>query len=166
MSQLIVVCGLPGSGKSTLAARLARSLQAEWISSDAVRAEAGLRGDYRIETIATVYLEMLERARVALERGTKVVLDGSFSSRRFRVQALELAGSLGAEVKLILMVASEEQALERVERKRPLTEAGADAYLLLRDNFDPIEGEHLVLDSSRGNLGRLLKRALRYLESG
>jgi hypothetical protein len=64
---------------------------------------------------------------------------------------------------LVRMVADEKTTLARVGRKRKLTEAGPEAYRLLRRNFDPVEQEHLKLDSSATGVGRLLAEALRYL---
>lgn len=163
MSHLVVVFGLPGSGKSTMAVRLARHLEAVWISSDAIRVERGLSGDYSKESIAAVYREMMIRARRHLADGAKVVLDGSFSNRRFRRQARELAESCVVPLSLIHMVANERTSLRRVGRRRRLTEAGPEAYRLLRQNFDPVEGEHLTLDSSTTRVKGLLEQALRYL---
>jgi predicted kinase len=165
MSLIVVVFGLPGSGKSTLARRLARRVGAEWISSDAIRTDRGLRGDYRKDSIAAVYEEMLKVARSGLSNGRHVVVDGSFSSRSFREAVRELASDTGARLKVIRMVADEETTLARVGRKRVHSEAGPEAYRLLKENFDPVQGDHLMLDSSRANVGTLLRRAVRYLES-
>ncbi|MEX2543359.1 MAG: AAA family ATPase [Trueperaceae bacterium] len=161
---MVVVFGLPGSGKSTMAVRLARRLEAVWISSDAIRGERGLSGDYSKESIAAVYREMMTRAGSHLTDGAKVVLDGSFSNRRFRQQARELAGSHGVPLALIHMVADDRVTLRRVGRRRRLTEAGPEAYQLLKRNFDPIEEEHLTLDSSKTRVKGLLKQALHYLD--
>lgn len=161
--QLIVVCGLPGSGKTALAKRLARELKASWISSDAVRSECGLRGDYSKESIAAVYREMMARAEAVLRLRSRVVLDGSFGSSRFRDQARQLTVAAGVPLALIRMVADEETTLRRVGRRRKLTEAGPEAYRLLKEHFDPVESPHLELDSSRTSHKRLLKKALKYV---
>lgn len=158
-----MVFGLPGSGKSTLAGRLAQRLGAASLNSDVLRGELGLKGDYRMESIATVYREMLGRALSALEVGDTVVVDGSFSNRRFREDAQEVARQAHARLILIHMVANEETTLRRVGRKRKVSEAGPDAYSLLKRNFEPVEGEHLRLDSSSTSIGRLVSRAADYV---
>lgn len=163
MARLILVFGLPGSGKSTLAHRLAKRLGALSLNSDLLRAELGLKGDYRMETIATVYEEMMRRARLPLEEGGTVVLDGSFSNRRFREQARTVAREAAANLFLIHMVANEEITLRRVGRKRKVSEAGPEAYELLKRNFQPVEGDHLRLDSSYAPIGRLLAEAAAYV---
>ncbi|HEX7004253.1 MAG TPA: AAA family ATPase [Trueperaceae bacterium] len=164
-SQLIVVFGLPGSGKSTLAERLAKRLGATALSSDVLRAELGLKGDYRMETISEVYRVMLKRAGAALESGGTVIVDGSFSNHRFREQAAAAARAAGADLVLIHMVANEETTLERVGRKRKLSEAGPEAYALLKERFRAVEGEHLRLDSSETPVWRLVRQAEEYVAS-
>ena len=160
-----MVFGLPGSGKSTLAERLAKALDAPLLSSDALRGEMGLKGDYRMESIAAVYDEMLERAHTLFESNDTVILDGSFSNRRFREQTEAAARSLGARLLLIHMVANEETTLERVARKRKFSEAGPEAYALLKQKFQPVEGEHLRLDSSDAPVAGLVDRAVDYVSA-
>ena len=161
--RLVVVFGLPGSGKSTLAGRLAKRLRAPSFNSDVLRGELGLKGDYRMESIAEVYRVMLERARHAFERSDTVVIDGSFSNQRFREQAQATAEESGATLLLIHMVASEETTLERVSRKRKVSEAGPEVYSLLKQHFQPVEGEHLLLDSSETPVWRLVTAAADYV---
>lgn len=160
-----MVFGLPGSGKSTLAQRLSQRIGATWLSSDVLRAERGLQGDYRMESITAVYDEMMDRARQSLELAHSVVLDGSFSNRRFREQANELVREADVNLLLIHMVADEATTLRRVGRKRKLSEAGPEAYALLKDRFQPVEGEHLRLDSSRTTLKQLLTKAVDYVSA-
>ena len=163
VARLILVFGLPGSGKSTLAHRLAKRLSGLSLNSDVLRTELGLKGDYRMETIAAVYEEMMRRARHALDEGGTVVLDGSFSNRRFREQAQTMASETGASLALIYMVADEKTTLRRVGSKRKVSEAGPEAYELLKRHFEPVEGEHLRLDSSKARIGRLLDEAAAYV---
>lgn len=135
------------------------------LNSDVLRAELELKGDYRMESIAKVYEEMMRRAWPPLEQGGTVVLDGSFSNRRFREQAHTMALEAGAKLILVHMVADEETTLQRVGRKREVSEAGPEAYELLKRNFQPVEGEHLRLDSSRDPIARLVAEAAAYVSA-
>ncbi len=103
--RLVLVGGLPGTGKSTLAAALGPVLEAEVISSDAIRKElAGIppgqpaaagfgEGIYSAASTAATYRELLARAGRALRSGTSVVLDASWGRRRWR----DLAGTVAQE---------------------------------------------------------------------
>ncbi|WP_231496478.1 bifunctional aminoglycoside phosphotransferase/ATP-binding protein [Rhodococcus sp. UNC363MFTsu5.1] len=101
--RLALVGGLPGTGKSTLATRLAEAVGAVVVSSDSVRDElqrsgeiggepgAYRRGLYSPAAISAVYDAMLGRAEDHLSHGESVVLDASWSDRRERRRARELA---------------------------------------------------------------------------
>ncbi len=77
----IVVTGTINAGKTTLAKKLAASLGAQWISSDAIRDELPGR---RAPRGARVFNEVRTRLERALEEGRLVVLDSTGMSHRFR----------------------------------------------------------------------------------
>lgn len=157
---LVLVCGLPGSGKSTLARGLADATGALWIASDAVRQETGRRGDYRGEAIDAVYRAMMERADGALAAGRSVLLDATFSSRRFRGWARDVAQRRGARFLLVRAVADEPTTLARLGRRRELSEAGPSTYTLLKDRFDRIDEPHVVVDTGSRSPAEALERTL------
>jgi len=130
--RLVVVGGLPGTGKTTLASRLAE-LGDGWVllRSDIIRAElvgpdpadppedeAGYgTGRYAPEITDATYAEMLRRARAALGRGERVVLDASWSSARHRQGAAELATALSADLVELHCVTTPEVAAARIARR-------------------------------------------------
>src|SRR5207248_8267537 len=101
--RLVLVGGLPGTGKSTLAASLADANGWSVLRTDEIRKDiAGLGhgvpapaafGEqlYGPEMTASTYRTLLERAGTALEHGETVILDASWSDRRQRAAAAELA---------------------------------------------------------------------------
>ncbi|WP_242676701.1 AAA family ATPase [Rhodococcus sp. ABRD24] len=127
--RLALVGGLPATGKSTVAERLAESVGAQLVSSDRVRRELfekdrasdpnpGFRdGRYSAEATARVYATMLDRARRALERGESVVLDASWTDRRLRGRAAELAGETLSELVSLQCTADSEIAERRLRRR-------------------------------------------------
>lgn len=159
----MLICGLPGSGKSTLAERLAPRLGAERFSSDQLRAELGLRGDYGDAAIDTVYRELVARATRASAAGRRVVLDATFSSARHREAALSGAERVGARSSVVEVTADEATTLKRVDRQRRFSEAREGAYRLLRGRFDPITQPHLTLDSSTKGVETLVEAVVAYL---
>jgi predicted kinase len=107
---LTLVGGLPGTGKSTLAAALADRLDWTVLRSDEVRKDlAGIshttpagsayrQGLYDEGTTAATYRELLDRARSLLELGEPVVLDASWSSRKWREQAAAVADATSSDL--------------------------------------------------------------------
>ncbi|MDY6764385.1 MAG: AAA family ATPase, partial [Halobacteria archaeon] len=93
--RLIVICGYPGVGKSTVASLIAEETNARIYDSDHVRKELFPDPTYSREESRTVYNELLERGREALEDGETVVLDATFSRRSKREQAESIADDLG-----------------------------------------------------------------------
>ncbi|OHV28544.1 hypothetical protein BBK14_18125 [Parafrankia soli] len=135
--RLVLVGGLPGTGKSTLASHLV-SGEDDWVllSSAAVRGEpvgagatapesdstsasdsAGTEpaaGCYGADATEHSYVEVLTRARHALERGRSVVIDASWSSRRVRARAAELAAECDADLMQLRCVVPPRVAVARI----------------------------------------------------
>ncbi len=103
---LWVFAGLPASGKSSLADRLSRILFTTVISSDAVRKETETQpeivpygaGKYSEERRHRVYAKMLASAYKKLKKGRSVALDATYSRRRWRAEAVQLASDTDANL--------------------------------------------------------------------
>lgn len=98
--RLILVGGLPGTGKSTLASHLV-SGEDDWVLLCSAATEHS-------------YVELLTRARHALERGRSVVIDASWSSRRVRARAAELAAECDADLMQLRCVVPPRVAVARI----------------------------------------------------
>lgn len=123
---LLVVHGLTGSGKSTLATRLVDHLDAELLSTDAVRREmfgaTAPSADYgqaiyHPRLRVQVYEEMFRRADVELEAGRSVILDGTFLSADSRRRAVAVANRRQALPLVIHCHCPEAVALKRIARR-------------------------------------------------
>ncbi len=126
---LWVFCGLPASGKSTLAQRLSEVLLVPLIQSDRERkSRAGLEahekvlvplgtGLYRPALRHHTYARMLLAAQDWLEKGRSVILDGTYSLRKWREDALCLAKDLDTNVIFVECAASREHIVARLLRR-------------------------------------------------
>jgi uncharacterized protein len=161
---LVIVAGLPGTGKTSLAQALARRVRGTYLSSDVVRQELALRGRYDRASIERVYGELLRRAGVAAALGP-VVLDATFASQGFRDAAVRTASDARVPWLMMVLRADEAVALARVAGRRGHSEAGEDAYRLLRDAFDPVTLPHLALDSGGSDMEALVDEAEAYVTS-
>jgi hypothetical protein len=161
---LVLVAGLMGTGKTTLAQALSQRTGWRVISSDVVRKEIMKiplhehrfekfdQGIYSSGHSRKVYEEMLRRARQALLGGYSVILDASFREREDRLNARDLASSLGAHFFLLKCVLPQDMVRERLTKRMKESENISDGRWEIFDeqqeNFDPIEEEHITVSGA------------------
>ena len=160
---LIMVMGLPGSGKSFFAKRFAEELGAEYISSDALRIEMGLRGKYLPEGKTVIYLKMAEKAKDLIKINKDVVLDATFFQKKYRELTYSIAEANRVPLYLILVQADESIIQQRLSVPRKDSEADHSVYLKIKDQFEPIEKSFLLLESNNDNLEEILQKARKYI---
>lgn len=167
---IVAVGGLIGSGKTTVAEALADELGAPAVSTDRTRKHLlGLGPRDSVESRAwsgaydptfsdAVYAEVLRRARVVLESGRPVIIDGSFRSRESRTEARKLAESLGVSFLMVECKPDIEVCRRRLKERERRERQVSDARSWLLDDFavgfEPMDelpkGEHVVIDTGRG----------------
>jgi predicted kinase len=157
-----IVFGLPGSGKSYFASRLAERISARYISSDRVRMEMLPVRTYSEEEKMLVYKEMLNRVREAEIRNMDVVLDATFYKDAIRKQFPE---GIKSPIRWIEITADERTVHRRLQRSRETSEADYKAYLKIREQWEPLVDDHLVLHSDDNNIEAMLKTAVHYLST-
>ncbi len=148
---LIMVCGLPGTGKTTLAKAVAEKTGAVHVSSDSVRMKMLEKRTYSDEEKEKVYDAMLEEAGKQLGKGKSVVLDATFYRKELRDMARKVAEKAGSDFFIVECLTHEGLLKERIfSRKREETESEADfeVYKKVKTVFEPIEDEHLAVDTS------------------
>ena len=160
---LIVVYGLPGSGKSYFASRLAKYFGATYLSSDALRRELVSEPGYSREEKKRVYEDLLARASAALRGGNTVVLDATFHTAARRQKVMQLAGESGAALHWIEVFAAEPVLRVRLAMDRPDSDADYAVHEKIKQEFEPMNEQHLRLESTQSNLAEMLDKALGYL---
>lgn len=158
---VVIVLGLPGSGKSYFAERLAEQLDAEYLNSDRLRKELFPKRTYSEKEKAKVYTVMLEKMKEAVRRKKDLVLDATFHKKETRAPFLAKGN---AKISVIEVRADEEIIKQRVQKKRPFSEADFDVHKLIKQEWEPLEVPHLVLESTNENVDSMLKQALEYLK--
>ncbi|MHC1726605.1 MAG: AAA family ATPase [Syntrophobacteraceae bacterium] len=178
---LWIICGLPGSGKSAWSEMLSDLFGIAMFSSDEARkdlpeyrAHTGPvpfgEGIYRKESRGRVYSRLLSLAQEELKKGRSVIVDATFSLRKWREEALRLAADTDASILFIECCASKEVIAERVGRRGSEAGGGSDARLMnlsgLLDEFEEFDtfpiAMHLKVDTTEdvsSNLGRMLSSA-------
>jgi predicted kinase len=178
LGSLVLVGGVVGTGKSTVAAALADELGGVVVSSDRVRKQlAGLppssrvragpdEGFYAPDAVERTYAALFERARPILTSGRVAILDATFSRRRHRAIAADLAAELGVRQRTIEVRCAPEIARARLARREAegsgASDAGPAFYERSVARFEPFaesECHHVVhtdVDSWRDALEDLV----------
>jgi predicted kinase len=147
--RLIVFCGLSGVGKSTASEYVAEACSAERYRSDEIRKELFDSPNYTDAETERTYEELLDRARSALESGNDVVLDATFSAKRYRQAAEALATETDAEIAFVHVTCRDEVVEERMAaRETTVSDATFETYLQQKERFDPLERDHIEIDNS------------------
>jgi len=154
--------GLPGSGKSYFAIRVAKMLNAVYISSDKLRKEMFVKPTYSSAEKLRVYNKMLQRATGASEHGKDVVLDATFYSNDLRQNFINEAKSI-SQAYVIEVYAQEDLVEERLSLPREDSDADMEVYKGVKKEWEPFTGEHLTLKSTNNNITEMLERTADYL---
>ncbi|MEJ2716456.1 MAG: AAA family ATPase [Deltaproteobacteria bacterium] len=152
---LIVTCGMVGTGKSFLGEGLAVRLGTEPIRSDVLRkrmhgvlpSEHRLdkygEGIYTSNATDRTYEELLDKAGQSLDIGQSVVLDASFSRRRYRDLAHELARRKQAQFLILECTCPDEIVRRRLEERAGKRDEPSDATWEIfrehKERFEPIQ---------------------------
>lgn len=160
---IVVVSGLPGSGKSYFAEALSRRLGAVYISSDHIRNSMRARGKYSFEDKLKVYHTMAEYTSANVSAGNHVVVDATFYRRTMVDVFTGLAAALSSKIHFIHVTADEELIKIRLNKPRKDSEADYDAYLKVKQQFEPLQVSCLTLRSENDNVDTMLEIALEYI---
>lgn len=148
---LVLVAGLPGTGKSTVVRALADHSGCEWLDSDVVRKQAaGLDPEQEAPTEPNggvyadcwseeTYRQLRDRARSALVRGERVVVEATFRTEERRRPLLEMADELAVPAVVMVCEADSEEVEQRLrERDGGPSDAGVEVYRKLREEWEPV----------------------------
>jgi predicted kinase len=153
---------LPGSGKTYFAKKLAAKINGLHISSDTIRQQLQQQNKYQEQAKMDVYYEMLRLMEKAIHHKQNAVLDATFYKAMIRDLFKEKAGLLNSAIYFIEIQASQPVIQERVSRKRLDSDADFKVYLEIKQLFEPLKEDHLILCSSMEE-DDMLHKSLAYI---
>jgi uncharacterized protein len=167
--KVVVMYGFTGTGKSNLSKLVGKKIKGKIIKSDAIRKElAGVsltthkfdnynEGIYTNDFSEKTYKEMFNRTRELLEKGVSCVLDATFSKKKYRDEAAEIAKQYNSEFFILECICPENLIKERLEMRlktKSVSDGRWEIYQEQKKNFEPIgerEKIHLIIDTSKKN---------------
>ena len=159
---IVIVFGLPGSGKSYFACRLANLISAEYINSDIVRRMFPEKKTYSLNEKISVYNEMLKRTKEMLKENRSLVLDATFYKGDIRRKFINEANP-NEKISFIEVRANESVISERLKKTRTDSDADFDVYKKIKNEWEPFNQNHLILQSTDNNIEEMLHKAAGYL---
>jgi predicted kinase len=173
---LVMLCGLPGTGKSTLARKLAEQLPAVMVESDRVRQEIFAPPAYTAEESQHVHRICHILMGWYLRHYYHVVYDATNLYEYHRRLAYRLAARNKAQLVVAEVIASEEVVRERLSPRRrkdtiisgttEYSDADWEVYLRMRRQTEPIQHEHISIDTSDGDVERAVRCLLEAAKGG
>jgi aminoglycoside phosphotransferase family enzyme/predicted kinase len=149
-----VVCGLPAAGKTVTAKMMAKMLSLGILHTDVVRKKLFNlplnetqdlpfeEGIYSKESTALVYGKLLMLAQEEIEKGRSIILDGTFSRRHQRDEALRLARDMDANIVFVECKASNQTIKKRLsirDASSTISDARLHHLKQLRARFEAIK---------------------------
>jgi predicted kinase len=158
----IIIFGLPGSGKSFFAERLAKMLNAGYLSSDQLRKEMYAVRTYSFDEKMAVYDKMKMAMHEAIQNKVDLILDGSFYKESIR-QKFKNEIAKGQAIWFIEVIADESLIRDRLSRPRAFSEADYEVYKKIKGEWEPMKEDHLIIQSTNSNVEEMLKKAKDHL---
>lgn len=154
---LVVLCGPPLSGKTTLGRELAKHSNFAFLDVDEARWEIFLKSDRLPDkqeqfAMQTSYQKNHEKARDLLQLRQPVIVAATYSRELYHQMLQDLAERNGAELRVFLLVVSDEEIRRRIENRaneNPSVIKTFEQFSEVKNRYRVIEGVRLVkIDTS------------------
>jgi predicted kinase len=162
-NMIVLVFGLPASGKTFISKILAKETGAVHLNTDLIREKFGFTGQYDEKTKQQIYDGLFNQVKLEFERGSDVIVDGTFHLEKRRKQLENIAKELGSEIYFIEMKAKEGNVEKRLKKRREHSEADFKVYQQIRYAFEIPEEKCLKLWSDEEETQKLIKKAKEYI---
>ncbi|MCD6185416.1 MAG: AAA family ATPase [Deltaproteobacteria bacterium] len=179
-----IVCGISASGKSTISRELGKLFDIKVINSDVIRKKIfGIKtqetsdlpfekGIYSKGASSLTYGQLLLLAQEEIEKGNSVIIDATFSTRHWRIEAIRMAEDMDVNIVFVECLLSDELTKKRlVERENVVSVSDARVHHFedLKRLFEPLESlpneMHIRLNTIKP-LNECMQQILSHKERG
>ena len=147
---IVLVCGLPGVGKTSISDELAKLTRWTVLSTDKIRKELFPNPTYSTEEKRLIYDVLMLIAKYLHRSGTNCILDATFNTKYSREEIKKKLNLSSQQICIVECICPEDIAIARIRnRKNDYSDANAYIYRSMKANYQPIEEEHTVVDTSK-----------------
>jgi predicted kinase len=161
---LIMVMGLPGCGKTYFAKAFAKRIGGVHFNSDIIRKQRQQHTAYSSKNKSQVYQTMFQTVCLALEEKKVVIVDATFSLKKYRDPYLNYVEAHQIPLKVILVTADETTVFQRLQHPRPDSDADFEVHQKIAAEFETVDTDCLQLHSDQYPLDVLISQGIAYLE--
>lgn len=146
----MLVCGLPGAGKTSISMELAKLTNWFVLSTDKIRKELIPNPTYNVEEKRLIYDVLVVIAKYLHQSGTNCILDATFNTKYSRKMIKNKLNLSSRQIFIVECICPEDIAITRIRnRKNDYSDANAHVYRRMKATYQPIEEEHIVVDTSK-----------------
>ena len=147
---IILICGYPGVGKTTLANELGHFINAVILSTDKIRKELIDKPNYSEEEKKLIYNILLLIAKYLHNAGINCILDATFNNQKAIEDIKKGLNLTDDQFKIVECVCPEELIISRIQnRKMGYSDADISIYRMIKENYEPIQEKHIIVDTSQ-----------------
>jgi predicted kinase len=165
----VIVCGLPGVGKTTIAKDLAPLINAVVLSTDKIRKELIPNPTYKKQEKKLIYNVLLIVAKYLHQAGINCILDATFNTENSRKELRKKLGLSQEQICIVECICPVDIVISRLkDRKNDYSDADISIYKKMKRIYEPIKGEHIILDtnqqSTKTNVKEIVSQLLKKKE--
>ena len=160
---IVLVYGLPGTGKSHFSKHLAEVMDAYYFNTDTIWDNEKQKGNYNTQLKELEHNQLMDKAKEKLEKGSAVILDGTFHKKAIRNKILNIAREAGHRIYLIEIRATEQTVKERLKTKKKFTKADFAIYKKIKSEFEIYRENHLELYSDSLSIDEMIIKTRNFI---
>jgi predicted kinase len=144
----VLVCGLPGVGKTSISKELAKLTRWTVLSTDKIRKELFPNPTYSSEEKRLIYDVLILITKYLHKSGMNCILDGTFNTKYSRNQVQKKVSLTSEQICIVECICPEDIVVARIKnRKNDYSDANTYIYRNMKGTYQPIEEEHIVVDT-------------------
>ena len=120
------------------------------LSTDKIRKELIPNPTYSVEEKRLIYDVLVLIAKYLHQSGTDCILDATFNTKYSRKEIRNKLNLSSRQICIVECICREDVAIARIRnRKNDYSDANAYIYRSMKATYQPIEEEHIVVDTSK-----------------